>query len=162
MSLSKTLKFCLFLLVMCFSHNSQMIEDQYKPYFIKFVEIAKQCEIPINTSELRIETEYNMRKKPYIAVTYVLHDLIRVKYKYYRRLSESEQEQTIMHELGHSLLNLEHDNTSLNIMTSKGFIPKDLFEYEYDYFIRRLFINCKAPLMEKFEYDFQEKKWTIK
>jgi hypothetical protein len=144
-----------FVLFLCLglTHNSEMVDGQFRPVFDKFVKIAKECDNTINTGEVRIEMDYSTNDEPFYAVTYYLSNLIRVKYIHYRRLSPSKQEQTIMHELGHLSLNLRHNDEDLNLMNTKNFIPRELFENEYDYFIRKLFWECKAPLTKKFIYE---------
>ena len=135
------------------THNSEMIDEHFKPTFDKFVSIAKECETTIDVGELRIEMDYSTNYEPFYAVTYSLHNLIRVKYINFRKLSESKQEQTIIHELGHATLDLRHDDEDLNLMNTIGFIPQQLYEQEYDYFIRKLFWECKAPLTRRFEHE---------
>lgn len=139
-------------LFLSLTHGTASIDSNYTSYYNTFVKIAKDCKININTSELRIEQSTSL-KKYYIAVCYPFDNLIQVNNKiWYDKLTENEREQTIFHEMGHCLLKLKHDDQDLNLMNSRGFIKKELYEKEYDYFIRKLFKNCKKNLVEKFNY----------
>lgn len=133
------------------SHVSLFVTTEAKPYYDKFVSIAKDCGEPINIGELRIEVDYSLTKKEYYAITYTELNLIVIKYNNYMRLSEMQQEQTIIHELGHALLDLRHDDDDLNIMNTYGWIDEKDYIDNYDYYIRKMFIDCKRK--EKFIYE---------
>lgn len=150
--LFKLLGGSLLALILLINHAS-LSDDIVKSHFNRFMKIAKECEIEVNDSELRIEVDYKHPKNSYYAVTYPTLNLISINYRKYMWLSEIEQEQVILHELGHALLQLDHEDNDLNIMNTKGFIDEKTYSDYYDYFIRKLFKNCNKPLVEKFVHE---------
>lgn len=65
-------------------------------------------------------TYYNGRVNKSIFIDSVMYPL----------LSETQREWLMYHELGHCYLNLEHDDTKLNIMST--FIPNDLTDINFE------------------------------
>lgn len=144
----------LILFITCqLSHGTATVDNAAKPIYERFLNIATECGVNVNRAELRIEMSYSIPNKHYYAITYTQINLIVINNYAFRYLSENEKEQTIMHELGHALLKLHHDDRGLNLMNAIGFITEKDYRENYDYFIRRLFIDCKKPLMEKFVYE---------
>lgn len=143
--------FCLYLLL-SLTHGAASVDSNFKKYYDRFVTISKECKLPINTTELRIEKSTTLPKY-FIAVCLPSDNLIRVNVKNWeKRLTDNEREQTIFHEMGHCLLNLRHDDSDLNLMNTHGFIEKEMYKENYDYFIRKLFKNCKKDLVQLFNY----------
>ena len=133
------------------THSTVSIEENVQPYYNQFIKIANECEVNVNESELRIEIEHNKDSK-YYAITYHMLNLIVINDRNFSKLSSIKQEQVIFHELGHAMLSLHHEDTDLNLMNTSGFIDRKTYVEYYDYFIRKLFKNCKKPLVEKFEH----------
>jgi hypothetical protein len=125
------------------NHNTISVDYRLRAYYDQFVAIANKCDVPVNESELRVEMSYDLRQKPYYAITYPFLNTVVVNVYKYRRLPKMYQEQVIFHELGHGLLSLHHDDTDLNIMNTFNFIPEQDFVVRYDYYIRKLFKDCK-------------------
>lgn len=137
-------------LLLGISHEAKSIDFQFQPYYDDFMRIANDCKTKVNNPTLRIEMTKKINKQ-WIAVCSYKDNIISVNENHWFKLTENERKQTIYHELAHCLLDSRHDDTSLNIMNSKGFVQQQYFSQYYDYFIRRLFKDCKKPLYEKFE-----------
>jgi flagellin-specific chaperone FliS len=82
-----------------------------------------------------------------------MFNTIKINKRSWVALTEIQKEQLIFHELTHCLLDQDHDDLGLNVMNTHGFIYKQLYVEYYDYFIRRLFLECRKPLYEKFKYE---------
>lgn len=134
------------------SHESKSIDTNFASYYVRFVEIANKCNLPIGNATIRIEMSSTISDK-FIAECYYYENIIRVNKRIWEILPETNREQTLFHEMGHCLLNQRHDDDGLNLMNTIGFVPKEMYEANYDYFIRRLFKECTAPLYEKFEHE---------
>jgi len=133
------------------THDSKSITPEVSVYYDKFVGFAKECRIPINNATLRIEMSTDI-KKEYIAVCSYVENIITVNAKIWERLTETEREQTIFHELGHCLLDQRHDDSNLNVMNTIGFIVEMNYSKYYNYFMRTLFKGCKKEIYKHFEY----------
>lgn len=125
------------------THNSVSVDDNVAKYYNKFIAIADKCETTVNKDELRVEIQYNITNKPYYAVTYTELNLVVINYAKFNGLEQTKQEQTIIHELGHALLGLDHNDEDLNLMNTIGFITEQDYVVNYDYYIRKLFEDCK-------------------
>lgn len=121
-------------------------------WFLIIIDLAQQCGISYNDVFLRIEMDV-LKNPRYVAVCRYTENTIIVSTTIWKRLSIAEREQTILHELGHCLLNQRHDDTETNLMSSVGFMSEKHYVKYYDYLIRRLFKDCKKPLYEKFKYE---------
>jgi len=134
------------------SHETKSIATQFVPYYNKFIDLSVQCESKVN--DVRLKIEMGVLKNPrHIAICKYNQDVVTVSITHWKRLSIVEREQTILHELGHCLLNQRHDDTEKNLMNSAGFASKRDYVKYYDYLIRRLFKDCRKPLYEKFKYE---------
>ena len=125
------------------THNSISIDSSTTEYYNKFITIADKCEKVVNKDELRVEVRYDENSEPYYAVTYTELNLIVINYTKFIKLRKIEQEQTVVHELGHALLKLDHSDRYLNLMNARGFITELDYIVNYDYYIRKLFKGCK-------------------
>lgn len=132
------------------THEAKSITSEVSPFYEKFIRISKECGISVNDATLRIEMKKKLGKR-IVAVCNYATNTIEISSPVWKRLTESEKEQTILHELSHCLLNQRHDDKDLNLMNSLGFIRENLYTENYDYFMRRLFKNCKKPLVEKIQ-----------
>jgi hypothetical protein len=135
------------------THEAKSIDTQVMPYYVKFMSIADQCYVKVNDVHLRIEMTKELKPAYWVAVCDYENNLIQVNRKIWDRLTKERKEQTILHELGHCLLNKRHDDTYINIMNASGFIDKDKYIKYYDFYIRRLFNNCRKPRTEEFKYE---------
>jgi hypothetical protein len=134
------------------SHETKSIDSNTKKYYNKFMRFAEECKIKVDDSNLRIELNEDIQDR-LIGICYYELNLIDINPRSWKRTDDNIHEQTILHELSHCLLQQKHDDQGLNIMNTKGFIPEDTYHEYYDYFIRRLFKDCKKPLTEKFTYE---------
>lgn len=132
------------------NHVAKSIDYSTQPYYDQFMGIAKECGLKLNDAELRIEVNYDKPNKPYYAVAYPLLNTIVVNHYKYQWLPTLYKEQVMLHELGHALLNLPHQDKDLNIMNTKGFIEPEDYITNYDYYVRKLFKTCSKK--EKFEW----------
>lgn len=144
--------FCLYL-GLSVTHVAQSIDVQVIPYYKKFMYIANQCKVKPNVASLRIEMTEKLEKSNWVAVCYYQDNLIRINRLTWQRLTKSQREQTIHHELGHCLLNQGHNDTDINLMNSAGFLTTEQFKKYYDYYVRRLFKGCAKPKYEHFIYE---------
>lgn len=137
-------------IVLQMNHGAKTIDFSVQPYYKQFMDIAKDCGVKLNDAELRIEVNYDKPNKPYYAVAYPLLNMVTVNHYKYQWLSSIQQEQVLLHELGHALLNLPHNDDDLNIMNTKGFIKTEDYISNYDYYVRKLFKVCNKK--EKFQW----------
>jgi hypothetical protein len=142
------------LLFTCLSitHVGKTIDPEVKPFFNKFMSILKECQLRVDETTLRMEVNNYVSSK-FVALCYMDDNFIEIKKAAWDRSTDLIKEQTIFHELGHCLLRQQHDEQYLNIMNSKGFIDREEYFANYDYYIRKLFIGCKKDLATKFIYE---------
>lgn len=138
--------------ILLITHETKSIDTQVIPYYNRFMDIADKCMSRVNNETVRIEMTDNINPS-YVAVCFYATNIVQINRKVWNRLSNEKREQTIFHELGHCLLNQSHDDDDLNLMNTYGFVNKQLYVYNYDYFVRKLFKDCSAPLYEKFQYE---------
>jgi len=127
------------------------IDNRLHPYLVKYDRYATECKVPKTNGGLSIMFDNiptdvwgYCRPGP---------NSVKLNIRTWHLLTEPQREQLVFHELAHCLLDQEHDDDDLNIMNTAGFIEDDLYSEYYDYFIRRLFINCKKPITDKFKYE---------
>ena len=144
-----TIKLCaIVLLTLLVSCSIDTIDDNLLAYNKRFELIAKECDIDLNSSSL----EFTKSDRKSHGWCQYYPKAIKINTTGYTELSRVEKEQLIFHELGHCRLDQPHDDEDLNVMNTVGFIDRQTYIKYYDYFIRKLFVGCKAPLLKKFKY----------
>lgn len=138
----------LILYTLLITHASANVDAELKPYFNRFVDFSKQCGYNINTSEIKVEF-FDDTVQYRVALCYRNVQLVQVDRKSFGQYS-TEREQIIFHELGHCLLDKDHDDKDWNIMNTEGFL--DDYKQNYDMYIRKLFDKCTKPVTDKFTY----------
>lgn len=131
------------------THNGKYIDPRIKRSYDKFIFLSKECGRMVNENDMRIEME--SFKGSYYAMTYPTLNLIVVNSPKFNLLNEYEKEQTIIHELGHAMLKLQHDDKSLNLMNTYDFIEPLDYTMNFDYYVRKLFKDCKRTKEFKYE-----------
>ena len=143
--------FCLYFML-SLSHEAQSIDRNAEPHYRKFLRYAKECQVKVLPIKFRIELG-DINRPGIVGICMPGKSVITLQESRWGTLEKHKQEQLLFHELSHCLLGqLKHDDNGLNIMNTENFIEKDIYTHYYDYFIRRLFVNCKKPLNTKFEY----------
>jgi hypothetical protein len=149
--LTKKLLFAILLLSSCSFLTDTEIDSELQPYLNKYISYAKECRVPITDSGLTLSLDKT--KSTTFGYCRTMFNTIKINKRSWVALTEIQKEQLIFHELTHCLLDQDHDDLGLNVMNTHGFIYKQLYVEYYDYFIRRLFLECRKPLYEKFKYE---------
>ena len=136
------------LLALLVSCSKTRVDDRLLSYNKRFESIAKECEVDLNSSSLEFT---NLNDRLYGRCQYY-PNVIKISTSGWTELSRTGKEQLIFHEMGHCRLDQPHDDDNLNVMNTVGFIDRQTYIKYYDYFIRKLFVGCKAPLLKKFKY----------
>ena len=138
-------------IMMLISHNASSVVPEVKPFVDRFVSIAKQCEIKVNDETLRVEYNESKEVSAILATCQRAINLVKVNKPVFDSVHNIVREQLIFHELGHCLLHQDHDDNDLNLMNSEGFIEDTAYYNNYNYYIKRLFVGCKADVTFKYE-----------
>lgn len=128
--------------------SSTDVDSELIPFNNKFERIAKECQVELYDASLKFAST---REKLY-GWCRPYSGSVLINSRHWNKLTAVKKEQLIFHELGHCRLDQKHDDDDLNIMNTKGFIDEETYTEYYNYFIRKLFVGCKAPLFKKFKY----------
>lgn len=142
------IKLCVILGLLSGCGNKKEIDEELVPFNTKFERIAKECKLKPTDSSLKFSTS---REKLYGWCQRFDGEVL-INRRNWHTLSTVQKEQLVFHELGHCRLNQDHNDDDLNVMNTGGFIDEETYTEHYNYFIRKLFVGCKAPLFKKFEY----------
>lgn len=142
------IKLCVILGLLAGCGNKKEIDEELAPFNTKFERIAKECDIDLKPSSLKFSTS---REKLYGWCQRFGGEVL-INRRNWHTLSAVQKEQLVFHELGHCRLNQVHNDDDLNVMNTAGFIDEETYTEYYNYFIRRLFVGCKAPFFKKFKY----------
>lgn len=132
----------LFLLLLQ-THATKSVDDIVRIDYDKFINISKECGELVNDKELRVEVDYTIEYSSYYAIFYPVYNIVTINYYNFIKLSMIHQQQVVFHELGHALLGLPHNDVDLNLMNTLEFIGEKDYKKNYDYYLRKLFVNCK-------------------
>lgn len=141
------IKLCVILGLLLFVSCKKEIDNDLLVYSERFQAIAKEC----NTEVSDYSIAFTETKEKLYGLCRPVFRKVLINKKHWVKLTTTKKEQLIFHELAHCGLAQEHDDTALNIMNTLGFIPAKIYRKHYDYFIKRLFPDCKTTNTFKYK-----------
>jgi hypothetical protein len=142
----KNISFLILFLLGCVSPVKKVTDPEFTEYLQKF---TKDTGISVNIPVTFMSSDkYAGWCKKYSSG----YKIIEIDYKYWNSSNENGKEQIIYHELGHCLLNKEHNNETMrhskypieipvSIMNSFAFGNSFFYEEYKDHYVRELISN---------------------
>ena len=121
-------------------HNGRVIESAFKSYVEEFERLCKcKVEFDMIFSELFL--------KKYVGVCLKPIGIVAIRESYWKNLHAYEKELLIFHELGHCVLNRDHDKSDkmmdFHKIRASMMYPRMLNQWDYqsyrDYYLKELF-----------------------
>lgn len=139
------------------SGGTTPLSTSFTPYLNRFLSLASQRSITLNTSQLTIQYDPSLSGSNILGscavYTSPTRKVISINQTYWQSWANQrrsyEMEQLMFHELGHCLLTRSHDSTTKNTTDNNTAIPASImnpfhvsgnyYKYNYNYYIDELF-----------------------
>jgi hypothetical protein len=125
------------------------VDPEIRPFYDKFVELGKGMGVDVSKHDISIRFVPSLTPESpgtvLLGICYYDDDEVKINREAWNKMSVEKKDALIAHELGHCILERDHENSTdslsgkkLSIMNS--FIISDSdFKTRYDYYMRELF-----------------------